>query len=304
MEKFEVHILGCGSALPTAHHMPSSQVVNMRDKLFMIDCGEAAQLQMRRSKLKFSRLSHIFISHLHGDHCFGLPGLISTFDLLGRTAALHIYSPAGLESVMRPWLNVFCRGLAYDVVFHEFDDKASQQIYDDRTVSVTTIPLRHRIPCCGFLFNEKAPLPHIRRDMIDFLKIPYHAINDIKQGADWTDYEGRLWPNAKLVFPPEPARRYAYCSDTCYLPELSSQLQGVDLLYHEATFTHDDEKRALETAHTTALQAATLARDADVGRLIIGHFSARYVSDGVLLNEAKTVFPRTILANENLCVKL
>ena len=185
MEKFELHILGCGSALPTTRHFATSQVVNLREKLFMIDCGEGAQMQLRRSRLKFSRLNHIFISHLHGDHCFGLLGLISTFGLLGRTADLHFHSPRGLEELFAPLLSFFCKTLAYKVFFHEFETKEPTLIYDDRSVAVTTIPLRHRIPCCGFLFEEKQRPNHIIRDMVDFYKVPVYELNRIKNGADF-----------------------------------------------------------------------------------------------------------------------
>ena len=180
MEKFELHILGCGSALPTTRHFATSQVVNLREKLFMIDCGEGAQMQLRRSRLKFSRLNHIFISHLHGDHCFGLLGLISTFGLLGRTADLHIHSPRGLEELFAPMLAFFCKTLTYKVFFHEFETKEPMLIYDDRSVTVTTIPLKHRIPCCGFLFEEKQRPNHIIRDMVDFYKVPVYELNRIK----------------------------------------------------------------------------------------------------------------------------
>ena len=172
MERFELHILGCGSALPTTRHFSTSQVINLRDKLFMIDCGEGAQMQLRKSRLKFSRLNHIFISHLHGDHCFGLLGLISTFGLLGRTAELHIHSPKGLEELFSPLLAFFCKNMSYRVVFHEFATKEPSVIYEDRSVAVTTIPLQHRIPCCGFLFAEKPRPNHIIREMIDFYQVP------------------------------------------------------------------------------------------------------------------------------------
>ena len=168
MEKFELHILGCGSALPTTRHFATSQVVNVRDKLYMIDCGEGSQLQFRKSRLKFSRLNHIFISHLHGDHCFGLLGLISTLNLLGRTAELHIHSPKGLEALFAPMLSFFCRQMTYKVLFHEFETKEPGMIYEDRSLTVTTIPLRHRMPCCGFLFAEKQRPNHIIREMVDF----------------------------------------------------------------------------------------------------------------------------------------
>ena len=185
MEKFELHILGCGSALPTTRHFPTSQVLNVRDKLYMIDCGEGAQLQFRKSRLKFSRLNHIFISHLHGDHCFGLLGLISTLNLLGRTAELHIYSPVGLEQLLQPMLDFFNHQMTYKVIFHEFETKDSLLIYEDRSITVTTIPLRHRMPCCGFIFAEKPRPSHIVREMIDFYQVPLYELNRIKNGADY-----------------------------------------------------------------------------------------------------------------------
>ncbi len=299
MEKFEVHILGCGSALPTTRHFPTSQVVNSRDKLYMIDCGEGAQLQLRKSHLKFTRLAHIFISHLHGDHCFGLPGLISTFGMLGRTAPLHIHAPAELEVLLRPQLDFFCKGIGFEVVFHTIDPGCRQVILEDRSLTVETIPLCHRIPCCGFLFREKPALPHIRRDMIDWLKIPLCEINNIKHGASWTTPDGTLFENHRLVSPAAPPRSYAYCSDTAYLPSLADQLQDVDLLFHEATFAERDAARASETFHSTASQAATLAKVAGAKHLLIGHFSARYEDERTLLAEAQTIFPNTSLAGEN-----
>lgn len=304
MEKFEVTILGCGSALPTTRHFASAQVINLREKLFMIDCGEGAQMQLRRSRLKFSRLNHIFISHLHGDHCFGLMGLISTFGLLGRTAKLHIYAPAPLDQLLQPQLDYYCAGMDYQVEVHTIDTTRFAPVYEDRSVTVYTLPLRHRIACCGFLFREKPTLPHIIREKIDFYQVPEYAINQIKNGADWTTPDGEVIPNRYFTRPSEPARSYAYCSDTCYLPELQEHLKNVDLLFHEATFGKDLEKRAQETFHTTAEQAATLARDSQAGRLCIGHFSARYEDETPLLHEAQEIFPNTILARENLTLKL
>ncbi len=304
MEKFEVNILGCGSALPTTRHYPSSQVVNIREKLFMIDCGEGSQTQLRRSRLKFSRLNHIFISHLHGDHCFGLIGLLSTFGLLGRTAAMHIYSPSDLEALMQPQLDFYCKGMDYKVVFHPFETQKSSLLYDDRSVSVYTIPLKHRIACCGFLFREKQTPNHIIRDMIDFYEIPTYAINAIKNGEDYTLPDGRIIPNNKLTRPSDPPRSYAYCSDTIYMPQLAETLHGVDLLYHEATFANSEATRAKETFHTTASQAAQLAKDASAKRLLIGHYSARYEDESTLLQEARSIFPETIAAKENLCISL
>ena len=304
MEKFGLHILGCGSALPTTRHFATSQVVNLRDKLFMIDCGEGAQMQLRKSRLKFSRLNHIFISHLHGDHCFGLMGLISTFGLLGRTAELHIHSPKGLEELLAPMLNFFCHTLAYKVIFHEFDTRQASVIYEDRSMTVTTIPLQHRIPCCGFLFAEKARPNHIIRDMIDFYKVPVYELNRIKNGADYITPEGEVIANVRLTRPSDPPRRYAYCSDTIFRREIAEQISGVDLLFHEATFAESELARAKETYHTTAAQAGRIAVEAGVRRLVIGHFSARYEDENVLLKEASAIFPDTILAKENLCISL
>lgn len=304
MEKFELHILGCGSALPTTRHFATSQVVNLREKLFMIDCGEGAQMQLRKSRLKFSRLNHIFISHLHGDHCFGLLGLISTFGLLGRTADLHIHSPKGLEELFVPMLEFFCKKLTFQVFFHEFETHQPVLIYEDRSVTVITIPLRHRIPCCGFLFEEKPRSNHIIRDMIDFYQVPVYELNRIKNGADYVTPEGEIVANSRLTRPASPARKYAYCSDTCYREEIVEQIKGADLLFHEATFAQNEAARAKETFHSTAAQAAEIARAAEVKQLVIGHFSARYENEQILLKEASEIFSPTILAKENLCISV
>ena len=298
MEPFRVHILGCGSALPTLRHGASSQIVELRDKLFMVDCGEGTQMQLRHSHIRFTKLGHIFISHLHGDHCFGLIGMISTFGLLGRTARLHVYADKGLEQVLQLQMNTFCRDLGYEVVFHPIDASRQEVIYEDRSLTVETIPLCHRLPTCGFLFREKPTLPHIRRDMIDFYQIPTSHINLIKQGADWTTKEGELVPNHRLVEPADSPRSYAYCSDTRYLPELPERLKGVTTLYHESTYGEDNLALAQKYNHSTARQAALVARDAGVSQLILGHYSSRYEDEQVLLNEAREVFPHVSLADE------
>ena len=304
MEKFEVNILGCGSALPTTRHYSSSQVVNIREKLFMIDCGEGAQLQLRRSKLKFTRLNHIFISHLHGDHCFGLMGLISTFGLLGRTATLHIYAHEDLEKLLAPQLEYFCKGMTYEVAFHSINPNKAEVIYDDRSVSVTTIPLKHRIPTCGFLFQEKQTPNHIIREMVDFYRVPVFELNRIKNGEDYVTPDGTVVPNHRLTTPSDPPRSYAYCSDTAYLKSIVPQIKGVDLLFHEGTFAQCDAARAKETYHTTAAQAAEIALEAEAKQLVIGHFSARYEDESILLKEAQAIFPSTLLAKENLRITL
>lgn len=304
MEKFEIHILGCGSALPTTRHQATSQVLNIREKLFMIDCGEGTQVQLRHSRLRFSRLNHIFISHLHGDHCFGLIGLISTYAMLERTAQLHIYAHADLQRLLAPQLDYFCKGMTFEVVFHPFNPSERTVIYEDRSVSVETIPLRHRLPTCGFLFREKPTSRHIRRDMIDFYQIPVYMINRIKNGEDYMLDDGTCIPCDRLTLPADPTRSYAYCSDTAYLPRIVEQIQGVDLLFHEATFASSEAVRARQTFHSTAEQAAKIALDAQVKKLVIGHFSARYETETVLLEEASAVFPNTVLAAENMKIEL
>ena len=304
MEKFEVNILGCGSALPTTRHFSSSQVINIREKLFMIDCGEGTQLQLRRSKLKFTRLNHIFISHLHGDHCFGLIGLISTFGLLGRTATLHIYAHQDLEKLMKPQLDFFCKGMTYEVKFHPFNPAVSEVIYEDRSVTVKTLPLRHRIPTCGFLFQEKKTPNHIIREMVDFYQIPVYELNRIKNGENWTTSDGTVVPNNRLTTPSAAPRSYAYCSDTLCQRSILPHIQEIDLLYHEATFAESESARAKETFHSTATEAATMARDAHAKKLVIGHFSARYEDESILLKEAQAIYPNTQLAKENLRIIL
>ena len=298
MEPFRIHILGCGSALPTLRHYASSQVVEIREKMFMIDCGEGTQMQLRRSRLHFMRISHVFISHLHGDHCFGLIGMISTFGMLGRTAPLHVFADKTLDGMLRSQLDMFCQGLEFEVVFHPIDTEAVSVVYEDRSLTVTTIPLSHRVPCCGFLFREKPTQPHIRRDMIDMYGIPVSQINNIKSGQDWITPDGDVIPNSRLTVPSEEARSYAYCSDTRYIPKLHELVKGVSALYHESTYGSDNAERARKYWHSTASEAARVAHDAGVGKLILGHYSARYDSEETLLEEARRIFPDTVLAEE------
>lgn len=302
MEKFRVHILGCGSALPTHRHNPSSQIVEIRGKLFMVDCGEGTQLQVRRAKCSFTKIYAVFISHLHGDHVLGLIGMISTFGLQGRTAPLHIYAPAEYEPLMQMELQTYCPGLDYEIVFHPVDTTKQQVIYEDRSLTVESIPLNHRVPCSGFLFREKAGQRHIRREMIDFYNVPVSQINNIKAGQDWTDPDGNVVKNEILTKDPDPVRSYAYCSDTRYIPSLYNNIKGVNLLYHEATYTEDFHDRAETYLHATAREAALTARDGGVGQLILGHYSKRYNDERPLLDEAKKIFPNTILSNEGMIV--
>lgn len=299
MEPFRVHILGCGSALPTTRHFSSMQVVECRGKFFMIDCGEGAQIQIRRSSLSFTKLGHIFITHIHGDHCFGLIGLISTFGLMGRTATLHVHGPEALGAILQTQLDTFFNyDIGYKIEFHAVDTTKHQVVYEDHSLEVWSIPLDHRMPCSGYLFREKPTLPHIRRDMMDFYQIPLSQVNNIKAGEGYTLPDGQFISNDKLTTPADPPRAYAYCSDTRYMPRLHEYLKDVDTLYHEATYANDRIENARKYFHSTAEQAAMVAHDAHVKQLILGHYSARYEDEDVLLNEALKVFENVKLSNE------
>lgn len=302
MEPFKVHILGCGSALPTLKHNASAQVVEVRGKFFLVDCGEGTQVQLRRSHVGFTKIQAIFISHLHGDHCLGIVGLISTFGMLGRTSSLSIYAPKEFGPLLKSLMNTFCPHLEYEVKFIAVDPEQRQTIYEDRSVTVETIPLSHRVPCCGYLFREKPTLPHIRRDMIDYHNIPISQIDNIKHGAGWVTPDGVEIAHEQLTTPPDPVRSYAYCSDTKYMPELHQVVRDVSVLYHEATYDSSSAERAKLYHHSTAAQAAMVARDAGVGKLVLGHFSARYDNEEVLLKEARAIFPNSILANEGMAI--
>lgn len=303
-QKFEVHIIGCGSALPTRKHLPSCQVVDIRDKLMLIDCGEGAQLEWRKTGLNWQKITHIFLTHAHGDHVFGLPGFLSTMGLLGRTAPLYIHGPSNLQTYVEFMKAHFFPYFDYDIRFHAIDASLHQCIYEDRSMEVWSLPLKHRLPCCGYLIKEKPTLPHIRREMIDFYGIPTWAINRIKAGEDWTTPEGEVVPNSRLTTPADPVRAYAYCSDTMPTEELAEWCRGIDLLYHEATYAEGEKQQAERYFHSTASQAAATAKAADVRKLLIGHFSARYEDESLLLEEAKKVFPNTYLAAEGMQVTL
>jgi ribonuclease Z len=266
--------------------------------LFLVDCGEGTQIQLRRSRLRFTKISAVFISHLHGDHCFGLIGMLSTFGLLGRTARLTVYGPRELEAILHSQMQQFCRDMDYEVAFCAVDTQKRAVVYEDRSLTVESIPLDHRVNCCGYLFTEKPTLPHIRRDVADFYGLPVSQYNLIKTGADWVTPDGETVPNSRLTEPADPVRSYAYCSDTHYMPDLSRQLQGVTTLYHESTYGEDSLQRADKYYHSTARQAALVARDAGVRQLLLGHYSSRYEDEQVLLREAQEVFPASFLTDE------
>lgn len=304
MTPFKVQILGCGSALPTTMHNPSSQLIDVNGKLFMIDCGEGTQLQMRKMGARMGRLHSIFISHLHGDHVFGLPGLISSLGLLGRTAELTIYAHQEIEQFLTPFLNFFCKNLSYNVRVVLLKRKGHNLIYENKSITISSFPLKHRIATSGFLFKETEKLRHIKREMIDYYDIPIREINNIKNGADFITPKGEVVPNDRLTTPPNPQRSYAYCSDTAYDESIVPHIKGVDLLYHEATFSESEIARTTKTGHSTARQAAEIAKLAEVKKLVIGHFSSRYKNLNPLLEEAKAVFTNTELAKEGKIFEL
>lgn len=303
MTKFQVTILGCGSAMPTTLHNPSSQLVDVNEKLFMIDCGEGTQLQMRKFKARMSKLHSIFISHLHGDHVFGLPGLLSTLSMLGRRGDLNIYAHRELEIFLHPFLEYFGNQFSYRINHIHLNPDNFQQVFENNSLRVFSFPLKHRIPTNGFLFAEKELPRNIKREMIDFYNIPFQQIREIKLGADFVTESGKLIKNEILTISPAAPRKYAYCSDTAYFSEIVPYIQNADVLYHEATFTETDGVRARETFHSTARQAAEIAKAAQVKKLIIGHFSSRYNELSELLNEATAIFPETELAIEGKIIE-
>ncbi|MDD3787304.1 MAG: ribonuclease Z [Petrimonas sp.] len=304
MTKFEVTILGCGSAMPTTLHNPPSQLVDVNEKLFMIDCGEGTQLQMRKYKARMSKLHSIFISHLHGDHIFGLPGLISTLSLLGRTGDLNIYAHKEIELLLKPLIRYLGHNLSFKINLIPIQPDGLQLIYENKSLRVHSFLLKHRMDTNGFLFEEKESPRHIIREMIDFYQIPVKQIQRIKAGDDFVTAEGNVIKNNILTYPSAPPRRYAYCSDTAFNPAIVSYISGVDVLYHEATFADSETARAKETFHSTARQAAVIAKEAGVKKLVIGHFSSRYNEMQHLLLEAQEEFPQTELAYEGMVIEL
>jgi len=304
MIPFELTILGTSSALPTLKRYPTAQVLNVRERFFLIDCGEGTQIQMRKYSVRYSRINHIFISHLHGDHYFGLIGLLSTFALLGRKNELHIYAHSILPDILKLQLEILNEDLSFKIIWHPLNFKKPQVILENEVVKVTSFPLRHRIPCCGFLFEEIPLELNIRKEKIEEYQIPLREIYKIKQGSDFTTSEGETVPNHELTLPELKPRSYAFCTDTSFLPENAMILKDVDLLYHEATYDRTMEKRANETFHSTAQQAAQLAKLSNAEQLLLGHFSARYKDNTILLEEACEIFSNTLLSDEGMVVKV
>lgn len=293
-----LRILGCGSALPVGNRFPSAQVIKNKEYFLLIDCGEGTQLRLRQAKISFSRIAHIFITHLHGDHFFGLPGLLSSFHLLGRNKDLHLYGPKGLMEILELQFKLSGTTLRYKIIFHEVAGSQKQLIMEDSSIQVFSFPLNHRIRCHGYLFEEKRKPRTLLAEKIQAYNIPVFLRANIKGGADFTQSDGKVIPNEELTSPAPDPVSYAYCSDNRIKASLMPLLQGIDYLYHETTFMESEKERAVKTYHSTTTEAATLAKNLDVKQLIIGHYSARYQNLHPLLEECKQVFERTLLGYE------
>ena len=295
---FEVTILGTGSALPTKGRFLSAQVVNYEENFFLIDCGEGTQMQLRKYKVSLNRIASIFISHLHADHYLGLPGLLSSMDLLGRTAPLTLYCPKGLDEFLEVNFRISHSRPRFPIHWSFTDPSNPQRIKETHKLEVFSFPLRHRVHCTGFWFKEKATEKKFNKKFLQKYFLTPDEIVAIKKGGDYTAPDGTHYPNSELTLPPIRPRSFAYCSDTSYIEELGDFLAGTDLIYHEATFAGDMQERANATGHSTTLDAARVAAKAGAGKLIIGHFSSRYRDAEVLAAEARTIFPNTEKAEE------
>ena len=291
-------ILGCYAATPRTFTNPTSQILEIKNRLFLIDCGEGTQVQLRKNKIRFSKINHIFISHLHGDHFFGLVGLVSTFTLLNRTTDLHIYGPKGIKEVIKVQLRLSNSWTNYDLFFHELESLESEIIFEDDKVLVKTIPLKHRVYTNGFLFQEKVGERKLNLDAVQNYEIERCYYQNIKNGKDIVLEDGRIIENDQLTFDPVPAKNYAFCSDTVYNEAILPIIENIDVLYHESTFLQSEENLAKKTLHSTAKEAATIALKANAKQLILGHYSTRYESIELFKEEAETIFSEVLLADD------
>lgn len=291
-------VLGCYAATPRTLTNPTSQVLEINNHIVLIDCGEGTQVELRRHKIKFSRINHIFISHLHGDHFFGLPGFISTMRLLGREKELHVYGPKGIKEAITLLLKLGDSWTNYPLLFHELSSKESELVFEDEKISVTTIPLDHRVYTNGFLFREKIGKRKLNIDAAEAYGIDKAYYHNIKNGKNITLDNGKVVDNKKLTFDPPAPKSYAFCSDTIYDESLAAKIKDVDILYHESTFLESEADLATKTKHATAKQAAKVAKDANVKTLVLGHYSTRYKSIELFKEEASTVFPNVLLADD------
>lgn len=293
-------ILGCYAATPRTLTNPTSQVLEIKNRLFLIDCGEGTQVQLRKNKIKFSKINHIFISHLHGDHLYGLIGTISTFSLLGRTTDLHVYGPKGIKELILLQLKLTESWTTYNLFFHELESKESEVIFEDKRVIVKTIPLKHRVYTNGYLFQEKPDERKLDVEAVQKYDIHVAYYQKIKNGSDITLDNGTVIENEKLTFDPPPAKSYAFCSDTVYHEAVIPIIQNADILYHESTFLNSEAPLAQKTLHSTAKEAATIALKANVKQLILGHYSTRYDGLERFKEEAEEVFPNVLLADDGV----
>lgn len=293
-------ILGCYAATPRTITNPTAQVLEIRNRMFLIDCGEGTQVQLRKNKLKFSKINHIFISHLHGDHFYGLVGLISTFMLLNRQTDLHVYGPKGIKEIILLQLRYSNSYTGYNLYFHELDSKESEVVFEDDKVLVKTIPLKHRIYTNGYLFQEKAKERKLNIEVVEQHNIDVVYYKKIKYGGDIKLDDGTVIPNAELTIDPEPAKSYAFCSDTMYDESIIPIIENCDVLYHETTFLESEADKAESTMHSTAKQAATIAQKANVKELILGHYSTRYANIELFRQEAATIHPNVLLADDGV----
>ena len=300
----QLTILGCYAATPRTITNPTSQVLEIKNRMFLIDCGEGTQVQLRKNKIKFSKINQVFISHLHGDHFFGLIGLISTFSLLGRTTDLHIYGPKGIKEIILLQLRLSNSWTNYGLYFHELESDESVTVFEDEKVLVKTIPLKHRVYTNGFLFQEKVGERKLNMDAVLNYEIESCYYQKIKNGKDITLEDGRIIPNSELTFDPIPPKSYAFCSDTVYYEAVIPIIENVDVLYHESTFLESEESLAQKTLHSTAKEAARIALKANVKQLILGHYSTRYESITLFKEEAETVFPEVLLAEDGKTFEL
>lgn len=300
MADFTIHTLGCGSARPTTRHNPSATVVEFRNNLFMVDCGEGAQKALLQQHLKISRLGHIFLTHMHGDHVLGLPGLISTLGLQDTGGELTIHTFADGASILKDIFNYFGRNLHYDIRFNILDPKREEVAFENKALTVRTLPLCHRVPAVGFVFEEKPRQRHLNREMCDFHGVPTSQFNNVKGGMDFVRPDGTVVPNERLTSPATPSRSYAHISDTIHLPELADRIGPVDLLFHETTYLDSELDMARRNYHTTARQAGEMARRCGARWLLTGHYSSRYDNEEEFRRQAMEEFPNVILNREGL----
>lgn len=291
-------ILGCYAATPRTFTNPTSQILEIKNRIFLIDCAEGTQVQLRKNKIRFSKINHIFISHLHGDHFFGLIGLVSTFTLLNRTTDLHIYGPKGIQEIIKLQLRLSNSWPNYGLFFYELESNESEVIFEDEKVFVKTIPLKHRVYTNGFLFQEKTGERKLNLDAVQNYEIETCYYQKIKNGKDITLEDGRVIENDELTFDPIPAKNYAFCSDTAYNEAIIPIIENIDVLYHESTFLQSEENLAKKTLHSTAKEAATIALKANAKQLILGHYSTRYENIELFKEEAETVFAEVLLADD------